>query len=116
MDSSNDSDEDRLSASSSLSTNTRKSDNSWFDPPLENYRFFYQGGGNNINEKSNASKLPDGFFIKPRSTLKLDSDGGVSERGGKSRMSSYGKQFYGSTMSREIVSEDRIDDTLATES
>ena len=58
-----DSDDDRSQTSMSLSTNTRNSDSSWFDPPLENYRFFYQGG-NNINEKGGQGKHTAGFVLK----------------------------------------------------
>ena len=38
-------DSDDSSISSSTSIQTKNSGNSWFDPPIDNYRFYYQGGG-----------------------------------------------------------------------
>ena len=72
-----DGDEDSIEdgvTSHSMSTNTHNSDNSWFDPPIENYRFYYQG---TVNEMTNSkNQQPSGFFLKPRRTAKL---GGNSE-------------------------------------
>ena len=46
-------DDDDIS-SHSMSTHSktsRNSDNSWFDPPLENYRFYYQGEVNDSKDR-----------------------------------------------------------------
>ena len=111
---SDDEDEDELSASKSSSTNTHNSDNSWFDPPIENYRFYFQGsnlinqkGGNAIGSKHTSG----GFFLKTQSNMKLGSS--QASHKGKSRLSSYGKNLFGSTLSREIVSD--FGDEIRTE-
>ena len=42
-----DDDSSGSSVSDGMSAQTKNSGNSFFDPPLENYRFYYQGDGGN---------------------------------------------------------------------
>ena len=106
-----DSDDDKSQTSLSLSTNTRNSDNSWFDPPLENYRFFYQAGNQINDSKGSNGKQAAGFVLKQRGKLGSEV---ASERGKSGLMSSYGKNnnLFGSTVSRGEVVSNRMSDAL----
>ena len=87
-----DSDTDDEATSQTMSDTTHKSDNSWFDPPIENYRFYYQGADKNaVNERESRK----GLFLRVRNTRNLDSD---SDR----NMSLGVRNLYGSTMSRDL--------------
>ena len=53
-----DSDSDDEATSQSISDTTHKSDNSWFDPPIENYQFYYKGANSNaLNEREGQKGL-----------------------------------------------------------
>ena len=92
-----------------MSTNTRASENSWFDPPIENYRFYYQGGGTTLTDRNSAK----GFVLKTQRTMQLEGSMG-SARGNKSAhmLSSSSRNLFGSTISRGggAASMDRSDD------
>ena len=93
-----------------MSTNTHASDNSWFDPPIENYRFYYQGGGTTMTDRNSAK----GFVLKTQRTMQLEGSMG-SARGNKSQanmLSSSSRNLFGSTISRGggAASMDRSDD------
>ena len=87
-------------SSHSFSTNTHASENSYFDPPIENYRFYYQGD-NSVNDKNSVKN--NGFFLKQRKHTKLGSEI-HSEYGTNNRMSDVQKPLYGSTFSRDQIS------------
>ena len=55
----------------SINSNSQKTDNSFFDPPIENYRFYYQQGGQQqqsfggslLGKRSGRNQA--GFFLRP---------------------------------------------------
>ena len=102
-------DEKNRGTETSMSNNTHTSTNSWFDPPIENYRFYYQGGGSTSLTNRNSAK---GFVLKTRRGMRLDGDLG-SEGGNKTQiLSSSSRNLFGSTISRGggAASVDRSDD------
>ena len=58
-------DEDEGASINSYSTDnmTSHSDNSYFDPPLENYRFFYKGDSASVNKQRTDQT---GLILKQR--------------------------------------------------
>ncbi len=83
-----DNSEDAVSSHSASSDNkTSNSDNSYFDPPIENYRFYYQSGnqgGSTLGTKTQQT----GFYMKQRKEVEsmgdrlLDDDGTETFREG----------------------------------
>ena len=76
--------------------------NSWFDPPLEQYRFYQQGDA--VNEKK-VAREQTGLFMKQRKNTKFDDDNDESEIGGntfptnKDSLTRGNGYVYGSTLS-----------------
>ena len=101
----------------SMSTNTHTSDNSWFDPPIENYRFYYQSGDSTPMMTTRGSAKQSGFILRNNRSMRLEGDVG-SERGNKSAhvLSSSSRNLFGSTISRGPGgSVDRGDETVRTD-
>ena len=79
------------------------SNNSFFDPPIENYRFFYQGAGHEA--QGDAAKMA-GFTIKRR---KKSTAGSIGERlmDRYTNPSLYRKnENYGTVLSSDMMSVD----------
>mmetsp|Transcript_12932 Transcript_12932/g.17405 ORF Transcript_12932/g.17405 Transcript_12932/m.17405 type:complete len:187 (+) Transcript_12932:1132-1692(+) len=90
------------SRSNSLATDTKtsNSDNSYFDPPIENYRFYYQGGGSTVNDHQT------GFTIMRRKETESVGDRLLDE-GTESYFGGYHPSKTRSGLYGSIASRDR---------
>lgn len=71
------------------------SDNSWFDPPIENYRFYFKG-------ENNTSTNPNTFFMQVTPVREHIDDDDINtevQHGNK-------HELYSSTNSRDIMMSD----------